>query len=182
MSTKPGSNVQDNKKDSTKVDTVPRGGDEAGDAVGEREVGDVVGGTNSNESYVKEYLECKICGSFSKTIHTHKKHISKSHSKFAISIAKDFTHKSTQEPEKLNRYESCGRTFFFQETWNRHRLEEVEKIKSISKMMSWTQILTIKSVMIIFLKIPILKKKSNTQVSQKNNGALRMRKTLTQLV
>ena len=46
--------------------------------------------------------------------------MSKSHSKFDISIAKDFTHKITQKPEKLNRCESCGRNFFFQETWNRH--------------------------------------------------------------
>ena len=46
------------------MDTIPKRGDEAGDVVGERQVGDVEGSKNPNNSYSKEYLECKISSDY----------------------------------------------------------------------------------------------------------------------
>ena len=43
--TKPGSNVKDNIKEPTTVDIIPKGGDVAGDVVGERKAGYVEGET-----------------------------------------------------------------------------------------------------------------------------------------
>ena len=112
------------------MDKTNRGGDAVGDDVGGKKAGDVVGGKSEgvrvNEakakinSDIKENYECKICGTFSKSMYAQKKHLSKNHSEFAISIATTFNQKNIQKPQKLNKCESCGRNFFFLETWKRH--------------------------------------------------------------
>ena len=88
MSTKPWSNVQDKKK-STKVDNIPIGGDVTGEDAGEKKAGDVEGGKCKGvrvrvnkgevktESDVKNYFNCKICGTFTKNSYDYKKHLSK---------------------------------------------------------------------------------------------------------
>ena len=70
------------------MDNIKKGDDVVGDAVGEIKAGDVEGGTNEDESD-SNCFDCKICGMMSKTNPEHKNHMSKAHSKFAQSLAKE---------------------------------------------------------------------------------------------
>ena len=50
--------------------------------------------THVNE---KKSYECKICGNFSKSSIENKKHLSNNHSKYAVSIAKEYCAEKTSE-------------------------------------------------------------------------------------
>ena len=134
-SIKPGSDDQGIKKLSTKVDIKTgsnyqeiKGGDGVGDDVGEKEAGDAAGGKTGGvgvrkvkmKLYLKENCECKICGAVSNNISDYKKHLSRKHSKFAISVATNHHFKSNKKPQKLHKCASCERNFFFLETWKTH--------------------------------------------------------------
>ena len=120
VDTKPGLKFQESKKDSTlKVDKQLGGADGVGDVAGVNEVGDVAGG-KTHYTHVKSKVECKICGNWSKNISENKKHLSNTHSEYAISITKEFSSNSFNKPTKLLNCVSCNRNFFFYQTWERH--------------------------------------------------------------
>ena len=132
----PGSDCQEiKKKDSTKVDIKPgsnfqefKGGDGAGEDEGGKEAGVVVGGKIGEEEVVenkKEFdrkgcLECKICETVSKNKSDHKKHLTRSHSEFAVSVATHVQIKNNKKPQQLHKCVSCERNFFFKESWKSH--------------------------------------------------------------
>ena len=102
------------------MDTKPIGGEVAGDVEGEIKAGDVAGGKKQVVTSLKEQFKCKICGTVIQTFCDQRKHMTKKHSEFAISIATQFNHIKPENPQKLNKCESCGQNFFFLETWKRH--------------------------------------------------------------
>ena len=91
------------------MDNIPIGGDVTGEDAGEKKAGDVEGGKCKGvrvrvnkgevktESDVKNFFNCKICGTFTKNSYDYKKHLSKNHSELAISIATTFNNKKKHQ-------------------------------------------------------------------------------------
>ena len=137
-SNKPGSNHQVIKKDSTDVDTKPgfnyqeiKGGDGAGDVVGEQKAGDDGGEINSKVELHDEF-GCKICGEINPTKISHMKHLTKNHSQGAIDIASKIVKKNVKrgDPKTLFTCEYCNQSFSFKETLKGH-LDSVHKEETL---------------------------------------------------
>ena len=103
------------------MDNNLKGGDEAGDAVGEKKGEDDVREINA-EVELQDEFGCKICGITSPTKSSHSEHLVKNHSMGAIEIATEIVMTSHIEDDKKSKFkcEQCYQNFSYRSTLKVH--------------------------------------------------------------
>ena len=107
-------------KESNLPEFLLEGGDAEGDAISRIKEGYGIEVESETQEHVKNKHECKICGKLNKSNIENQKHLSNTHSEYAISIAKEYCKINFQKPQQLHKCVSCDRNFFFYQTWEGH--------------------------------------------------------------